>query len=669
MTGSSCSACSQKDSIVFEEFIQSGLDDSHNPFVTPSSRNWGKHLPLKMACVAGIFLLVSFLISFQESMLPLAHCLLLFVYFLSGMPALCNSTKDLLSLDINIGVLMTLAAFSSVLIGGEFEGALLLVLFSLSGALEHSVDYKARGELRNLHKLSPTQALLIQEDGTTHAVSLRDIKVGAHILVKAGELVPLDGTVIEGTSSVSLVHLTGENIPVFKEKGNDIPAGARNIEGALVLEVSHTSADSTLTRIIKLITEAQEARPKFERWLKKMSKRYASSIIFIAFIVSFSFPFLFGIPFLGNNGSIYRALAFLIAASPCALIIAIPIVYLSAVGSCARNGILLKGGVTLDKLATCKAIAFDKTGTLTTGDLSCIEVKSLNNSPHSQELIISVAAALERNAVHPIANAIVNYAQEKQISLIKLEEFQSIPGYGLEGKISIHDEIIDVAIGKTDFITPKMTDHERQELEKQMPDILAQGDTVTVLLFDNHATMFRFRDQLRSDIKSTIDELHKTKELRLLMLTGDHDHSAKRNAEALGLDEYYSSLTPEDKLKHVSSLANDMGLVMVGDGLNDAPALARATVGIAMGQVGSSTAIDASDVVLLKDNIQLISWLMQKAKTTQKVVKQNIFFAFSVLFFASILSLSGSIPLWLSVILHEGSTVLVGLNGLRLLRN
>ena len=352
---------------IFEEFFELGLQETVSPFLTPDSRQWGANLTLKSAILAAFLLLFAFALSFFPTVIPLSYMLLVAVYFLAGIPSLIESIEDLADFEINIDILMTLAAFSSVLIGSAMEGGLLLVLFALSGSIEDAVTSKAKSSISSLNKLSPTKASVVEADGTILERSIKDINIGTTILVKSGQVVPLDGIVIEGASSVNLVHLTGENMPVLKKLNDEVPAGARNLEGAITLTVIRTSSDSTLSRIIQLVTQAQEARPALQRWFDKLSKGYAMTIILLAFIFALALPFFLGVPFLGIEGSIYRALAFLIAASPCALIIAIPIAYLSAISICARRGILLKGGVTLDALASCSLIAFDKTGTLSYG--------------------------------------------------------------------------------------------------------------------------------------------------------------------------------------------------------------------------------------------------------------------------------------------------------------
>ncbi len=651
--------------IIFDEFFDLGLPESASPFITPSTRHWAVNLPLKAAILAAILLAASFGLLFIPGYEPLSHLLLVAVYLLAGATSLIETLEDLGSLQINIDVLMTLAAFSSVFIGSGLEGGLLLVLFALSGAIEEAVTDKAKGSLSHLKKLSPSKAVIVKDDGTLRDRAVADIDVGTVILVKAGEVVPLDGIVIHGASSVNLVHLTGENFPVPKKIDDQVPAGARNLEGALTIRVTHTSSDSTLAKIVQLVTQAQEARPRLQRWFDKVSERYAVGIILLSLIFTITLPFAMDIPFLGFEGSLYRSLAFLIAASPCALILAIPIAYLSAVSACAREGILLKGGITLDALASCHAIAFDKTGTLTTGNLTCLSVEALSpaGKPHI-ETALGVAAALERNAVHPIARAIVAYAEQQKAPDIALDTFTSTPGYGLKGSFANHRAYI----GRLEYLKEHLTPEAVQAVHLRTQELKEKGELLTLLLLDQEVYLLRFRDTVRPRMKETIEELQQSGRWKLLMLTGDHITSARKIAEELGITEYYADLLPEHKLQYVTTLANSEGLAMVGDGINDAPALARATVGICMGKVGSSTAVDASDVVLLHDDLTLLNWLMARARQTQAIVRENLILAVAAIVIAGTSALMGWIPLWAAVVMHEGGTVLVGLNALRLLR-
>ncbi len=650
---------------LFDEFFASGKEESISPFLSPSSRIWGKNLPLKTAIASACFLLLSFLFSFYLP--PLSYLFLLIVYFLSGTPALLGAIDDMRNLDINIDVLMTLAALLSVIIGSGMEGALLLVLFEFSAAMENMVTEKTKGTLAHLNQLAPRTGCVISEDGTLFEKSVKEIGTKTRLLVKAGELVPLDGTVVEGSSFVNLFHLTGESHPVPKKVHDDIPAGARNLDGTLTIEVTRTSSDSTLSRIITLITQAQEAKPRLQRVLDRFGKWYAITIIGLFIFFALTLPYFLSLPYFGPEGGIYRALAFLIAASPCALIIATPTAYLSAISSCALKGILLKGGVVLDALASCTKIAFDKTGTLTTGKLSLIEIEAICGKGKT-EIALGIAHALERNAVHPIAEAINTYAAQHKIKPYPITDFKSIPGFGLQASLEKNGAVQHAHIGHADYICLHIPDKIRTHWAQLLITLKKEGHLNTILLIDDELFAFHFLDTVRPQIKEIITELKSKHHLHPIMLTGDHPDIADAIAKQVGIDEVYANLRPEDKLEKVSSFAQKEGLMMVGDGINDAPALARSTVGISMGKIGSATAVDASDVVFLNDDLSLLGWLNRKAHQTHRIVKQNIILALFVILFATTPALLGIVPLWIAVILHEGGTVLVGLNSLRLLK-
>jgi Cd2+/Zn2+-exporting ATPase len=637
---------------LFDEFLSSGLEESISPFLQKTSRAWAKNLHLKSSFLSALLLFFAFLTSFFSP--DLSHLFLLPVYFLSGTPAILHTIDDIKNFEINIDVLMTIAALLSFIIGSQMEGALLLVLFTFSGALERTVSKKAGMTLLDLKNLAPAVATVVGKADTFFERSIHDIDIGTHLLVKAGEIIPLDGVITEGYSFVNLAHLTGESVPIPKKIGDEVQAGSRNLDGTLTIEVTKTSSHSTLTRITQLLQEAQERKPKIQCFFDRFSKWYAAAILSLFILLSISIPLFFSIPFFGTTGSIYRALTFLIAASPCALIIGTPTAYLSAISACARKGILLKGGISLDALDQTKTIAFDKTGTLTTGKLTCTKAEKINEK-HDCTLseAISIAYALEQHTTHPMANAICRYAKGKKIAPFHIEAFQSLPGCGLKGIATIGDQKKEVAIGSKSFTNAAQ---EKFQMEG-MISFLRVGETFF---------LFHFLDQLRPHIQELLTHLKEDHHLNLVMLTGDHEKSAKAIADQVGISTFYAELTPKQKLDIISKLD---GLAMVGDGMNDAPALARATVGLSMGKIGSATAVDASDIVFLRDDLSLIDWLYAKAHKTVQIVRENLFLALGIICFASLSALIGFLPLWAAVILHEGGTLLVGLNGLRLLQS
>ncbi len=645
---------------LLDDYLSSGFEETQNPFITADSRLWGKYSSIVSSCLSLVLLMCSFVLTYYFK--NLSNFFLIIVYFFVGTPALIDTLKDLKTFKINIEVLMTLAAFLSVVIGSQLEGALLLVLFALSHSLEDMVTQKTKGALSALQKISPTLAIVLENDGETFQKSIREIAPGTKILIRSGEIVPLDGTVVDGASFVSLSHLTGESIPISKKKGDQVQAGSMNIDGALTVEVTKTSGESTLARIITLITQASEAKPKLERFLDRFGSIYASSIIVCSILIAAILPFLLSIPFLTNQGSIYRSLAFLIAASPCALIIGAPTAYLGAISACARRGILLKGGVILDALSSCTRLFFDKTGTLTTGQLSCTSIEVLSTSL-DKNFLVSVAAGLENGTHHPIADAIISYARKNAIPFSPIEDLKAISGYGVEGAIQQNSQKVSVYIGSPDYILEKIP-NQRKELILSKID--RQGKVVSLVLVNESVAIFHFLDEIRPNMKKTLLDLSKS--INLEMLTGDHVANARAVADLVGLKTFHADVSPDQKLQIIKDYSDHEHIIMVGDGVNDAPALSFAYVGVAMGKIGSQTAIEAADVVLLNDDIATIGWLLNHAKKTHRIVKQNITLALLAIGINAILSLSGLIPLFIAVILHEGSTVLVGLNSLRLLR-
>lgn len=651
---------------LFDEFFASGKEESISPFLTPSSRNWGKNLSLKVSILAAVCLAFAFaLVNIAPT---ISQILLLGVYFLVGTPALIDAIEDLRNFEINIDVLMTLAALLSVLIGSGFEGALLLVLFELSAAMENTVTQKTKGALTYLHQLSPSRAFVIGNSGNIWERSVKDISVGTKILVKAGEVVPLDAKVVGGSSFVNLSHLTGEAVPIAKGIGDEVQAGARNLDGTLTLEVVRTSSDSTLARIVQLITHAQEAKPRLQRFIDKFGDKYALSIMSLSLLFALSLPWIFpSLPYLGKEGAIYRSLTFLIAASPCALVIATPTAYLSAISSCAKKGILLKGGVVLDALSHCKSIAFDKTGTLTTGQLQCIAFEPISSTTIDEKTALSIASSVEQHVVHPIADAMIKHAKQNGAEALPIKDFKAVAGFGVESLVSIKDTEKKVFIGHYGFVSSKFSEKLRNALKDYHPGIL-EGKVMSYILIGDDLFAATFVDDIKEESAEVVKKLQEDLSIEVAMLTGDHKDNAAAVAQKIGIQNIYADLRPEDKLRIVADLSKEKGLMMVGDGVNDAPALMRASVGISMGKIGSATAIDASDVVFLQDDLSLLEWLLKKSHHTVAIIKQNLSLALAVILFATTPALLGWVPLWAAVILHEGGTVLVGLNSLRLLK-
>lgn len=640
----------------FDDFIASSYAENNSPFLSYEGKSLSKNLLLKGALFSAFCLALAIVL--KSYYINVSYILLAIVFFLCGTPSLIGAIRDISHKILNIDILMTMAAFVALAMGSPFEGALLLVLFELSGAMEEAVLYKTQKALFALKELKPKRGLVLKEDGSVLERSICDIPIGSKVLVPPGEIVPLDGTIIEGKAFINIAHLTGESLPISVSAGIKVPAGAKNIDGRIVVLVERINADSTISKITDLITSAQSSKPMLQTLFDKFSSKYAGSVILLFFLFAITLPFLTGMPFLGKEGALYRALAFLITASPCALILATPTTYFSAISSCLKKGILLKGGNVLDAITRCHIVAFDKTGTLTTGNLKVHTLKKVTGDM-DEKTLLGLALTLEQNTTHPIGKAITSYVQDLKIMPEKINHFMQHPGLGVSGDF----ENYHVAIGKKElllkFASPEMkTIIENFHFEEPFP--------FTFFLAGNTLVLFLFSDEPRQESKSCIIDL-KNMNITSLLLTGDHKASALRMGALLGIDEVGFEMDPAKKLETIKNL-DAKGIVMVGDGINDAPSLTQATVGISMGHTGSHTAREAADVVLMREDLSLIPYLFLKSHTARKILIQNLTLALSVILLATTPALLGTIPLWLAVILHEGGTVLVGLNSLRLLK-
>ncbi|PCI76551.1 heavy metal translocating P-type ATPase [Candidatus Aerophobetes bacterium] len=648
----------------FEEarhFLHYAKDRMTSPFLTRQGRGWSNHWGLKCSIFSTLLFLIAFTTSFFAS--PITSALLIIIYFVAGTPALIKATEKLARAHISIDTLMVLAAFLSFIIGSALEGALLLVLFALSEAIEDAVSKKNQASILALDKLAPTKAVLVEQDGTLHEKSIHDIPVGSEILIRPGDIVPLDGIITKGSSSVQLSHLTGEPLPIYKEVGSDVPAGSQNLKGSFNLQVTRTSSNSTLAKMQKLMQQAQDKKPKIQTLLERLGRPYATSIIAISTLLALILPLIFPIEYLGIEGSIYRALSFLIAASPCALIIATPTAYLASISSLMRKGILVKGGTFLDALSKSRAIAFDKTGTLTTGLLTFDTIKSLTSSPVLNEGEAEILAySLSLNSDHPISKSITQKGQSSSLKPLPLTHFEATSGYGISALISFKGEEQKVYLGRAAFLL-----QHNKKLNAKVFDT-KQSSTTTYLMVEQSIYALIFTDTIREEMSSLMDALKKSG-MTTYLLSGDQESAAIAVAEKLHIDKVYGDLTPDQKLSLIDKLSQEAPLAMIGDGINDAPALKRASVGLSMGQVGNPTAIEAADIVFTQDNLHDLPLLIKKAKKTKAIITQNFVCALAIIFGISIPSLFGIIPLFLAVILHEGSTIIVGLNSLRLLKN
>ncbi|KAF8017358.1 hypothetical protein BT93_H2526 [Corymbia citriodora subsp. variegata] len=635
---------------------------------------------------------------------PLQNSLMLLAFPLVGVSASLDALTDIVAGRVNIHVLMALAAFASTFMGNPLEGGLLLAMFNLAHIAEEYFTGRSMIDVRELKENYPDFALVLDVDDEEspnfsdlayRRVPVHDVAVGSYILVGAGESVPVDCEVLQGSATITIEHLTGEVKPLEAKCGDRIPSGARNLDGRIVVKATKTWKESTLSKIVQLTEEAQLNKPKLQRWLDEFGEHYSKVVVVLSIAVAIVGPLLFKWPFFSTSdcrGSIYRALGLMVAASPCALAVA-PLAYATAISSCARKGILLKGGHVLDALASCQTVAFDKTGTLTTGGLMFKAIEPIYGhgkredeskivsccTPSCEEEALAVAAAMEKGTTHPIGRAVVDHCVGKDLPSISVESFEYFPGRGLIATLnnteagSKGSKSLKASLGSVDFITSFVkSEDELKEIKEAVSASSYGRDLVhAALIVNKKITLIHLEDRPRQGVAEVVAALKDEANLRVIMLTGDHESSAMRVAKSVGIDEVYCGLKPEDKLNYVKSISRDTGggLIMVGEGINDAPALAAATVGIVLAQRASATAVAVADVLLLRDNISGVPFSIAKSRHTTSLVKQNVALALSCIFLASLPSVLGFLPLWLTVLLHEGGTLLVCLNSVRALNN
>ncbi|GGA50370.1 heavy metal translocating P-type ATPase [Paenibacillus physcomitrellae] len=558
--------------------------------------------------------------------------------------------------DLDVNLLMIAAALGAASIGYWNEGAMLIFIFALSGALETFASDQSRKSISSLMALRPEKALRVS-GGRMEMVPVGELASEDLVLVRPGEIIPADGVVQSGTSAVNQASITGESIPVDKAVGDQVYAGTLNGENALYIEVSGPADGTLFAKIIALVEEAEEAVPASQRFIEKFEGIYARTVVGATVLLIGLSPLLFGWTW---NESFYKAMVFLVVASPCALVASIMPAMLSAISSSAKRGILFKGSVHVQNLAETRIVAFDKTGTLTEGKpvVTDLIVKDGEGENH----LLQMAASAEQLSAHPLAKAVVAEAARRGLELQPIAEMKSVAGWGVEAVIRGETW----KIGKADFASDTCAD---QEWWIEQSDELEQaGKTVSIILREGVPVgLLALRDEVRPVAKAAISHLHKLG-IKAAMLTGDNEATAKAIASEAGIDLVLSGLLPQDKASRIQQLREQYGgVVMVGDGVNDAPALAAANVGIGMG-AGSGAALDAADVVLMNDDIDRIAGAISLARRSRRIVKQNIVFAIAVISLLVAGNFGIGIPLPLGVVGHEGSTILVILNGLRLLR-
>jgi len=558
--------------------------------------------------------------------------------------------------DMNL--LMVIAVTGAIIIGELFEAGVISFLFAAALLLESWSVGRARRAIGALVDLSPATARYAGGGGTLVEKPVEQVPVGAAVTVRAGEKIPLDGAVISGSSYVDQSPITGESKPVLKQKGDEVFAGSINGDGTLEFRSTKPAANTTLARIIRMVEESQARRAPAEQWVEKFARYYTPAMMLLAVIIAIAPPLLFGGEW---NRWLYEALVILVIGCPCALVISTPVSIVTALTTAARAGVLVKGGVFIESASRLKAVAFDKTGTITTGKPVVQDVVPERN--HTREEILKSAASLEEHSTHPLARAILERAREENIRLSPVKDFSVMKGKGAEGSIDGRR----YWIGSHRFLHEHVDDY--PEFHARAAMLESDGSSVVTLGTGDHVCgLISIGDHIRDTIPAVIASLKNIGLEKTVMLTGDNEGTAKRIASEAGTGEYRAELLPEDKVAHIQRLIERHGHVaMVGDGVNDAPALAASSLGIAMGAAGSDAAIETADVALMSDDLSKLPWFILHARRTLRIIKQNIVFALGLKLSFIILAGLGIATLWMAIAADMGASLAVIFNSLRLL--
>ena len=603
--------------------------------------------------VSAILLVSGLILEFFTSLHVMSQIIFLSVVAVAGRDILKKAGLSVFKRRLDMNCLMSIAALGAFLIGHGEEGAAVIFLFFVAESLEDYAADRAKSSISQLLKLAPDTAR-VRRDNREIELHVHDIEIGDTLIIRPGEKIPLDGKVESGQSSVNQAPITGESIPIEKAKGDEVYAGTINEEGYLEVKVTKKSKDTVLSKIIKMVEEAERKKSNTEKFIDKFAHFYTPSVIALAFITFLLPTFILGLSW---EVWFYRALVLLVVSCPCALAISTPVAMVSAITSAARNGVLIKGATFLEEINKVKAFAFDKTGTLTKGRLDVTDVIGFNH--HSTRDVLSIAASLEVRSEHPIAKAILAAAAKENLEPKEINNFKSIKGKGLKAQIN----------GKTYYAGAKQFfDSLSIKLPEELSRLELEGKTsIFISNKDRAIGVIALSDRIREKTPAIITNLKKLN-IRVEMITGDNKMVARSLAEKIGVDEYHAELLPEDKVRVIEELASRFGSVaMVGDGVNDAPSLASANVGIAMGTVGSDVAIDTADIALMHDDLSKINYLVFLSRKTMNVVKQNITASLLIKGSFAVLALSGLINLWVAVAIGDmGLSLAVILNAIRL---
>lgn len=634
-------------------------NDQENPEQVRSKESFIKRNIALIISLGFILVAVISQLSLGEDHL-LTKALYILAIIIGGYDLFKEGFSDLIKLDFSMESLMTIAIIGAAFIGEWAEGSIVVILFAISEALERFSMDKARQSIRSLMDIAPKEAL-IRRNNVEQLISVDKIDIDDIMIIKPGQKIAMDGLVINGHSSVNQAAITGESVPVEKQLDDEVFAGTLNEEGVLEVRVTKKVTDTTIAKIIRLVEEAQGERAPAQAFVDKFAKYYTPFIIIMALMIVVVPPLFFG----GDwNKWLYQGLSILVVGCPCSLVISTPVSIVSAIGNAAKNGVLVKGGVYLEEIGHLRAIAFDKTGTLTKG--KPVVTDFITTSSDTGINYLSIISSLESLSQHPLASAILNEADKTNVDYksIQIEDFQSITGKGLTG---IYQNI-RYYIGSPKLFSASVI--EETAVKVQYRQFQEQGKTAMYFGTDEQILgVIAVADEVRDSSADVISELHKLSIEHTIMLTGDNTKTAESIGRQLGVTEIKGDLMPQEKLDSIKALRTTYNKVaMVGDGINDAPALAASTVGIAMGGAGTDTALETADVALMGDDLQKLPFIVRLSRQTLKVIKQNITFSLGIKLLALLLVIPGWLTLWIAIVADMGATLLVTLNGLRLMK-
>lgn len=642
-----------------EKMGYSGKVDEGNRIKNKPASFWKSNQYVKPTAISLIMLISGLIAGMLETSELIVNGLFLTGIFLGGFLPAKNGISVLVNArEFDMNFLMTIAVIGASALGSFEEAATVVFLFSFGNILQSYTLDKTRNSIRALIKLTPDEAL-VRRGETEITLPVQKIVIGDTIIVRPGERIAMDGKVSAGYSTVNQAPITGESIPVEKQPGDEIYAGTINERGSLEVKVTKLARDNTISRIIHLVEEAQGHRAPSQQFVDKFAKYYTPAVIFLAALVATVPPLALGQPF---EKWFYEAMAMLLVACPCALVISTPVSIVSAIGNAAKNGILIKGGRYLEEAGALSVVAFDKTGTLTEGKPQVTDIIPTDGIPDKE--FLSIASAIESRSEHPLAEAIVKSAKEHGAEISSISAFEAIPGKGARAMVQGKT----YQIGNSRLFTERAID--LKHIESEVSRLQNEGKTVMMLGDEERVLgLIAVADVLRENSGQAINKLKKAGIKKVIMLTGDNESTARAIAIKSGVDDFRADLLPEDKVDAIKSLLAEHGKVaMVGDGVNDAPAMAMSTVGIAMGAAGTDTALETADIALMADDLTKLTYTIRLSRKTLSIIKQNIFFALIIKGLILLMVVPGWLTLWLAVAGDMGSSLLVTLNGMRLLR-